>query len=67
MELLIKSKFSSLSELRSWCKVDEGISVQLDRGIPVYGAEEVITGRVIVAYEKQEGLQGESNSAMQKN
>jgi len=59
MELLIKSKLSSLPESRSRCQVKEGISIQLDRGVPIYFAGEVITGRVIVTDEKQEKFKGD--------
>jgi len=55
----IKSKLSLTTlTASSRSKVKPSISIQLDRPLPVYFAGEVISGRVIVTYEKRKKVQG---------
>jgi len=52
------SKVCMPSVLSSGSKIKQGISIQLDRPLPVYFAGEKIAGRVIVTYEKQKEFKG---------
>jgi len=55
---LFTSKLCIPSVLSSRSKIKQGISIQLDRPLPVYFAGDKITGRLIVSYEKQKEFKG---------